>query len=101
MLTGVIYESLNLTVPGMESISTRAELKEQSILDHLAISDLQIITASGRSGPKLEGLSCLTRLILSALWTMWAQGPRPPPLYDPPWLLEWTIGSSTNLCLCE
>ena len=49
VLTGVILESLKLTVPGMETISTRAELKEHSILDHLAISDLQIITATGRS----------------------------------------------------
>ena len=49
VLTGVIFESLKLTVPGMETISTRAELKEHSILDHLAISDLQIITATGRS----------------------------------------------------
>ena len=49
MLTGVIFQSLKLTVPGMETISTRAELKEHSILDHLAISDLQIVTATGRS----------------------------------------------------
>ena len=56
VLTGVIFQSLKLTVPGMEIISTRAELKEHSILDHLATSDLQIITSTGRSWSKFEPL---------------------------------------------
>ena len=50
---GNILES-ELTVPGKETIFTRAEMKEHSILDNLAISDLQIITESSRSGPKLK-----------------------------------------------
>ena len=54
VLTGVVFESLKLTVPGMETISTRAKMIEHSILDHLAISDLQIISASGRSGRKFK-----------------------------------------------
>ena len=49
VLTGVIFESMKVTVPGMETISTRAELKGHSILNNLAISDLQIITSTGRS----------------------------------------------------
>ena len=70
-----------LSVPGMETISTRAKMKEHSILDNLAISDLQIIAASCRSGPKFDiGLSCLMRLMLrrresppnlkTALWAL-------------------------------
>ena len=43
-----------LTVPGRETIFTRAEMKEHLILDNLAISDLQIITESSRSGPKFK-----------------------------------------------
>ena len=43
-----------LTVPGMETIFTIAEMKEHSIMDNLAILDLQIITESSRSGPKFE-----------------------------------------------
>ena len=49
VLTGVIFQSLKLTDPGMETISTRAKLKEHLILDHLVTSDLQIITSTGRS----------------------------------------------------
>ena len=56
VLTGVIFQSLKLTVPGMEIISTRAELEEHLILDHLATSDLQIITSTGRSWSKFEPL---------------------------------------------
>ena len=41
MLATVIFESLKLAVPGMETISTRAKMKEHSILDRLAISALQ------------------------------------------------------------
>ena len=36
VLTGVVFQSMRPTVPGMETISTRAELKEHSIMDHLA-----------------------------------------------------------------
>ena len=43
-----------LTVPGMETVFTRAEMKEHSILDNLIISDLQIITEFSRSGPKFK-----------------------------------------------
>ena len=43
-----------LTVPGMETVFTRAEMKEHSILDNLVISDLQIITEFSRSGPKFK-----------------------------------------------
>ena len=43
-----------LTVLGRESIYARAEMKELSILDNLAISDLQIITESSRSGQKFK-----------------------------------------------
>ena len=50
---GNILES-ELTVPGKETIFTRARMKEHSILDNLAISDLQIIIESSRSGPKFE-----------------------------------------------
>ena len=50
---GNILES-ELTVPGRETIFTRARMKEHSILDNLAISDLQIITESSRSGPKFK-----------------------------------------------
>ena len=45
---------IDLTVPGMETIFTKAEMKERSILDNLAISNLQIITESGRSGLKFK-----------------------------------------------
>ena len=67
MLSSCNLLESELTVPGLETISTRAEMKEHLILDNLAISDLQIITASGRSGPKFKpiGLSCLMRLMLS------------------------------------
>jgi len=49
VLTGVIFQSLKVTLPGMETISARAELKEHSILDYLAISYWPISTATGRS----------------------------------------------------
>ena len=47
VLIGVIFDSPKLTVPGIVTIFTTAELKEHLILDNLAISDLQIITATG------------------------------------------------------
>ena len=50
---GKMLES-ELTVPGKETVFTRAEMKERSILDNFAISDLQIITESSRSGPKFK-----------------------------------------------
>ena len=34
------FELSELTVPGMVQISTGAELKEQSVMEHFAISDL-------------------------------------------------------------
>ena len=43
-----------VTVPGRETIFIRAEMREHSILDNLAISDLQIITESSTSGPKFK-----------------------------------------------
>ena len=49
VLTGVIFKVSERPDPGMETISTRAQLKEHSILDNSAISDLEIITATGRS----------------------------------------------------
>ena len=51
-----------LTVPGKETVFTRAEMKERSILDHLAISDLQIITEFCRSGPKFKPIKNLKNL---------------------------------------
>ena len=53
LIRGDILQS-ELTVPGMEIIFTRAEMKEHSIMDNLATSDLQIITESSRSGPKFK-----------------------------------------------
>ena len=49
VITKCNFLESGLTALGME---IRAELKE--ILDNLAISDLQIITESSRSGPKFE-----------------------------------------------
>ena len=43
-----------VTVQGRETIFIRAEMREHSILDNLAISDLQIITESSTSGPKFK-----------------------------------------------
>ena len=57
---GNILES-ELTVPGRETIFTRARMKEHSILDNLAISDLQIITESSRSGRKFKPKLCVYR----------------------------------------
>ena len=37
-----------LTVPGGETVFTRAEMKEHSILDYSAVSDLQIVTESSK-----------------------------------------------------
>ena len=42
------FEGLKLIGPGIETICIRAQLKEHSIVDRLAVSDLQII-ATGRS----------------------------------------------------
>ena len=46
-----------LTVPGSEIVFTRAEMKEHSILNNLAISFLQIINESGRSVPKFKPMT--------------------------------------------
>ena len=43
-----------LTVPAMETNFTIAEMKEHSIMNNLAFSNLQVITESSRSGPKFK-----------------------------------------------
>ena len=52
------YSESELTVPAMETNFTIAEMKEHSIMDNLAISNLQVITESSRSGPKFKPMIC-------------------------------------------
>ena len=44
VLTSVIFQRMKLNL-GIETIITRAELKDHSDLEHLLFSDLQIITS--------------------------------------------------------
>ena len=57
------------SVTGLETISTRAYVVERAInSENIAISDLQIITATGRSKFKrIIGLSCSMRTFLDRL----------------------------------
>ena len=91
VLTGVIFQMSELPDPGMETISTRAQLKEHSILDNLAISDLQIIT---KSDLYQSWNLCYRFILLDENNSRIRKSP--PNLNIAPWVLPLTLGCSSR-----